>query len=204
MINTIIFDIGNVLLRFNPDSYIHGVYEKKTADRVYDVLFKSGIWGEIDRGVLSDEEMIQRFLKVDPSLEKEIRYIFAHMNGFTNYLKTSLPWLNRLKHEGYHLYYLSNYSYTMRNLTRGHELSVLDPMDGGIFSCDVKLLKPDPAIYELLLKRYALKAEECVFLDDTLRNVETAQQLHMKGIHVTSQSQAIQDLDVLLAKEKML
>jgi putative hydrolase of the HAD superfamily len=201
MINTIIFDIGNVLMRFNPEAYIHAVYETETADRIYDAMFSSGLWGEIDRGVLTDEQMIQRFLRVEPSLETEIRYIYTHMGGFTNELKASKPWLKRLRDEGFHLYYLSNYSFLMRSLTQ-HELSVLEQMEGGIFSCDVRLLKPDPAIYQLLMSTYHLKAEQCAFLDDSQRNVDTAVSLHMKGIHVLSQQQAIHDLDVLLQEEK--
>ena len=62
----------------------------------------------------------------------------------------------------------------------------------------VHLAKPDPAIYQTLLDRYGLKAEECVFLDDTVRNVEAAQALGIAGIVVTSQEQAKKELETLL------
>ena len=71
-------------------------------------------------------------------------------------------------------------------------------MDGGIMSYTVHLAKPDPAIYQTLLDRYGLKAEECVFLDDTVRNVEAAQALGIAGIVVTSQEQAKKELETLL------
>jgi len=71
-------------------------------------------------------------------------------------------------------------------------------MDGGIMSYMVHLAKPDPAIYQTLLDRYGLKAEECVFLDDTVRNVEAAQALGIAGIVVTSQEQAKKELETLL------
>ena len=71
-------------------------------------------------------------------------------------------------------------------------------MDGGIMSYTVHLAKPDPAIYQTLLDRYGLKAEECVFLDDTVRNVEAAQALGVAGIVVTSQEQAKKELETLL------
>ena len=71
-------------------------------------------------------------------------------------------------------------------------------MDGGIMSYTVHLAKPDPAIYQTLLGRYGLKAEECVFLDDTVRNVEAAQALGIAGIVVTSQEQAKKELETLL------
>ena len=81
--------------------------------------------------------------------------------------------------------------------------SVLDFVphtDGGIFSCKVKLTKPDPAIYKLLLERYGLRAEECVFLDDTLRNVNAAEALGIHGIHFQNLSQAKSELEVLLSE----
>ena len=60
--------------------------------------------------------------------------------------------------------------------------------DGGVFSCFEKITKPDPEIYLRLCKRYSLKPEECVFIDDTQKNVDAAQKLGMKGIHFTSQT----------------
>ena len=65
-------------------------------------------------------------------------------------------------------------------------------------SYTVHLAKPDPAIYQTLLDRYGLKAEECVFLDDTVRHVEAAQALGIAGIVVTSQEQAKKELETLL------
>ena len=65
-------------------------------------------------------------------------------------------------------------------------------------SYTVHLAKPDPAIYQTLLDRYGLKAEECVFLDDTVRNVEAAQALGIAGIVETSQEQAKKELETLL------
>ena len=71
-------------------------------------------------------------------------------------------------------------------------------MDGGIMSYEVQLIKPDLVIYQTLMERYDLQPEECVFLDDTVRNVEAAQALGIAGIVVTSQEQAKKELETLL------
>ena len=92
----------------------------------------------------------------------------------------------------------------MRARTWKNELSVLNLFDGGLFSCDVHLLKPDPAIYNLLLNQYALNPADSVFLDDSSANVKTAAKLGMHAIHVEKQLQAIQDLDRLLKEENDL
>ena len=71
-------------------------------------------------------------------------------------------------------------------------------MDGGILSYKVKLTKPDPEIYKLLLSMYSLKAEECVFIDDTPKNVDAAMKLGIKGIVYKTHEQAAGDLDKIV------
>ena len=76
-------------------------------------------------------------------------------------------------------------------------LDFLPLMDGGILSYQEKLIKPDPAIYQLLLARYGLKADECVFLDDTERNVVEAVRQGMAGILFRGREQAEEELKKL-------
>lgn len=76
-------------------------------------------------------------------------------------------------------------------------LDFLPLMDGGVFSYQEGLIKPDPAIYRLLLERYGLQAGECVFLDDTSRNVEEALEQGMAAIVFCSREQAAEELGKL-------
>lgn len=71
--------------------------------------------------------------------------------------------------------------------------------DHMIASCDVKLIKPDPAIYQLTLDRIGYQAQECVFIDDREINIQPAVDLGMHGIVCKSKEQAIEDLDKLLS-----
>ena len=73
-------------------------------------------------------------------------------------------------------------------------MDFLPYMDGGILSFQDKLLKPMPEIYHLILDRYHLKAEECVFLDDMQMNVEAAKRLGIHGICFENQAQAMEEL----------
>ena len=130
-------------------------------------------------------------------LEQEIRLVFSDLSTIVREYEGSVDWIESLKARGYHTYYLSNYGERIRR-EASKELSFLSHMDGGIMSYTVHLAKPDPAIYQTLLDRYGLKAEECVFLDDTVRNVEAAQALGIAGIVVTSQEQAKKELETLL------
>lgn len=70
----------------------------------------------------------------------------------------------------------------------------LPEMEGGILSYKDQLIKPEPEIYQLLLKRYGLKADESVFLDDTLVNVKAAEEQGIHGIHFLTKEQAEEEL----------
>ena len=90
--------------------------------------------------------------------------------------------VRRLKSHGYCVYYLSNIPQDVLDLLR--DRGVLDGFDGGVASCEVHINKPDPKIYKALLDKYSLKAEECVFIDDRLENVQAAFRLGFAGIQM--------------------
>jgi putative hydrolase of the HAD superfamily len=94
------------------------------------------------------------------------------------------------------LYYLSNmpvpYARTLERMN-----PFLSEFDGGIFSGDALLIKPEPAIYQCLQKRYALEPAKTVFLDDLLPNIQAAQAEGWHGIHFHSAAQAAQALQAL-------
>ena len=79
----------------------------------------------------------------------------------------------------YHVYYLSNYfEYLMQEAPQ--VLDFIPYTDGGVFSCHVKITKPDRRIYEILCEKYALDPRECLFIDDSSANCKAAESL---GIH---------------------
>ncbi|MBQ4401784.1 MAG: HAD-IA family hydrolase, partial [Synergistaceae bacterium] len=106
-------------------------------------------------------------------------------------------WLKSLKSRGYRLLYLSNYSRYVMNCNPD-VLDFLPLMDGGIFSCDVKLIKPDRRIYEALAEKYSLKPSECVFIDDLERNVKAGRDFGFQAIQFGTLSQTQRDLEKLL------
>ena len=91
-----------------------------------------------------------------------------------------LELLQALKAKGYRLYLLSNAATRQPIYWARAEASKL--MDGTLISAEVKLLKPDPQIYRTFLRKFALRPEECVFIDDTPINVEGALYENMAGI----------------------
>lgn len=197
MIKNIVFDIGNVLMKYDPKGYIYGAFERKTAERVFDAMFHYGFWVELDRGVMSEEEILAGFTQCCPDMEEQIRRMYDEMAGFCSAYSGTRPWLLRLKKD-YHLYYLSNYSLPMRQRTEAMLSSFLPLFDGGILSYTVKKIKPDPAIYSMLLDRYNLAPEQCVFIDDSADNVRAARSLGMKAL------QAKEPADTRIALDQLL
>ena len=200
MIRNIIFDIGNVLVDFCwMDHILRFGYGQETAVRIGRAMMQSPQWAEIDRGVWTMDELLDHFIANDPGIEQEIRTVFSDLGTIVREREGSISWIRSLKEAGYRVYYLSNFSRRVETEAAG-ELTFLREMDGGILSYQEQLIKPDRAVYELLMERYGLSAEESVFLDDTRENVEAAIELGMRGILVESQEQAKYRLQELLEK----
>lgn len=196
-IKNIIFDIGNVLTVFAWKEHFEKFgYDNKTVEKMANASVQSTTWCEYDRGVLSEEEILQTFIQHDPSIEKELRMALGSMEGMVKRVDYAIPWIKKLKEAGYHLYYLSNFS-EKAETDCAEALDFIPFMDGGILSYKDKVIKPEIQIYQLLLKRYGLKGEECVFLDDTAVNLPPAQGLGIQTIHFENKQQAIEELHKL-------
>lgn len=197
MIKNIIFDIGNVLAGFTWRDFFAGFgYDEETIERLAAATVKDPMWNEIDRGAWSDKELLEGFIRNDPSLEKELRRIFENIHGIVVKYDYAIPWVVSLKEAGYRCYYLSNFS-RKAHAECADALDFLEYMDGGILSYQDKLIKPDPKIYELLLDRFGLRAEECVFMDDTEKNLLQAEQLGIHTILFLDREQAVAELEKL-------
>lgn len=199
MIRNVVFDIGNVLAGFIWEEFYRSFgYPEEIFERLADATVRSSFWNEMDRGGLSDEELIEGFIKNDPSIEKEIREVFANVNGMIQRYDYAVPWIKELKKKGFHVYVISNFAHKA-HMDCIKALDFLEEIDGGILSYQVKLIKPAPEIYRLLCSKYDLKAEECVFIDDLPKNVEAAQKEGMQGIVFQDLKQAKEELEVLLS-----
>lgn len=173
-LKTVIFDIGNVLIRFRSLDFVRDRYGEEMGLRIANAMYGDGRWSELDRGVKSDEEILQSFMDADPSIPPEyIRWCFDHMAMAVLRCGYSIPWLRDVRKLGFRIMYLSNYSKHVMH-ARPEVLDFLPLMDGGIFSCDVKLIKPDIDIFRLFTDRFMLDPKECLFIDDRADNCEGA------------------------------
>lgn len=194
MIKTVIFDIGNVLAGFSWKEYFDRFsYSEEVKERIGKATVQSPVWNEYDRGNLSDEEVLEAFVENDPGIEKEIRESLSNISGMLVRYDYAIPWVKALKENGYQVLVLSNFSHKAV-VECGEVLDFLPFTDGGILSYKERMIKPQPEIYELLINRYNLTPEECVFMDDTLVNVEAAKKVGIHAIHFRNKEQAEKEL----------
>ena len=181
-IRTIVLDIGGVLVGFDFREFIMDkVHDEKLTLRIIKDTVKSPWWKEYDRGMMSDQEIMNKFCEGDPEIADTIRSTFADIHGMLTRREETIPWIQALERAGYQVLVLSNYS--SRALEGCPEANdFLAYVDGGILSFLDHLIKPDEAIYRLIMERYTLRPEETVFIDDTPENIDAALALGWNGV----------------------
>ena len=200
MVNTVVFDIGNVLIDFRWQGLFEDLgFTGEKYEAIANATVKSQWCNEFDRGCMELEEIVGKFTENAPKYEAEIRSIFDNMDNLLRGRGYADEWIRELKDRGCKVYILSNMSKPAHEVHSKGCMSFLDEVDGAILSYQEKMIKPDRCIYELLCDRFQIVPEEAVFLDDTLRNIEAAKEFGLRGIHFKTYEQAKAELDAMLA-----
>lgn len=197
MIKNVVFDIGNVLVDFRWREFLaEKGFDEPMMKRIIKASVASPYWDEFDRGALTEEEAMKAFLSIDPEIEEELYTAYKSIVGMLKKRDYAIPWVQKLKKAGFGVYYLSNYSKKAYDECRD-TIDFIPYTDGGILSFQELMIKPNPEIYRLLLSRFGLKAEECVFIDDTEKNVVAAKELGFAGIVFKTYEETVAQLEEL-------
>lgn len=190
MIKNIVFDLGNVLVKFDHLSYVYSLgYEGEFAEKVTKSVYSHPIWVNIDRGDYERfEDAIADFLaqnKDDFVTEEIAHHIFkGDWRSLFHLIEDTQQYLYELKNQGYKIYILSNFGKEGFEYVR-QQFSFFEATDGIVVSAHVKMVKPEREIYEYLLKAFNIKAHETIFIDDLPQNVQSANELGIHGILFT-------------------
>lgn len=186
MKDTVIFDLGNVLVSYDWVSYLDTFpYTKEIKERIANAIFKSPTWEDGDRGVYDEKTWLSAFINNDPSCEKEIRKVYKTLEGTIHRYEYTDALIQHFREKKYRIFFLSNYSQYLYERSK-KELSFIENFDGGVFSYAEKCMKPELSIYKILLERYNIKSSNVVFYDDREENVRAATSLGMEGVVFTS------------------
>lgn len=186
MIKNIIFDIGNVIFNFDFDR----VLAKFTSDPIeqkfiMENIYKSPEWtlySLIDTGLLDRESCIKLQCDRTNHVNDELIKRFWLTYNECGYIERRVIELIKYLRNKYKIYLLSNMNeYTCEYLKKSELFSVVD---GYILSYEVNQVKPYEGIYNTLMRKYDLISNECIFIDDNINNIFTANKLGIHGIHV--------------------
>ncbi len=182
MIKNIVFDLGNVILkgtpsivldRFNLDKELYNDIEKN--------FFSN--WNNLDLGLISLEEFFNQ-CKFKHRISENIKHKLIRYYEYRPMNNDVLALIHRLKINNYKIYLLSNNNKETVNHLR--KLPFYKDIEGEVFSCDYHITKPNKDIYKILLDKYNLLANECLFIDDNQNNIDTASDLGFKVIKFNS------------------
>ncbi|MBN8862854.1 MAG: HAD family phosphatase [Sphingobacteriales bacterium] len=195
-INTIIFDLGGVLIDWNPRYVFDDNYFESEEKRAY--FFNhicTNDWNEEqDAGrsiVTATQELVEKF----PEWETAIRDYYGR---WTDMLKSSIPDTVEIfralrQNDRFKIYALTNWQAGLFDIALVR-YDFLHWFDGRVVSGEEKTRKPFPEFYHRLLNRYEVDPAKAVFIDDNLRNVKAAQDLGIDSIHFQSPAQLQQEL----------
>ena len=182
MIRNIVFDMGQVIIRFDPkiflDRYDITEEDKQILNRE---VFRSVEWIMTDHGKMDETSAVNSIIpRIPPHLKKIASSLVREWYEPVIPVEGMEDFVRELKNEGYGIWLLSNAGFNQPAYWA--KVPVSECFDGTMISAEVGLLKPNPGIYRLFTERFGLVPEECLFIDDNPMNVEMAICCGWKGI----------------------
>ena len=172
-IKNIVFDMGNVLLAYAPEEYVHKIIsEPEAAQNVLKELFFGPEWVQLDAGAITEEQAVRQVQKRIPRYADSVQLAMDLWHSDLTPMEGMPGIIDDLKAGRYQIFLLSNTS--LRFLKYYRKVEMFRKLDGFVISAQEKLLKPDPAIYRRLCDRYGLAPQECLFVDDLQKNIDNA------------------------------
>lgn len=196
-ITAIIFDLGNVLVGWDARRLYNRLLPDPEAVDSFLKQIRFAEWNAKQDAGRPFREGVAELTDRFPQYSALIRaYDTDWEESLTGTVDETIEIVERLKQTGWSLFLLSNFSTEKFAIVR-HKYAFLDLFDDIIISGDHKLIKPDPGIFHLTLQRIHRQPEECLFIDDSFANIETARAIGFQTIHYHSPSQLKSELHKL-------
>jgi 2-haloacid dehalogenase len=197
-IDTVIFDLGGVLIDWNPKHLYRKIFEDEKEIDYFLSEICTPEWNEQQDAGRTFKEATEILVAQYPNFEKEIQAFYGRWKEMLGgVIEETVAILEQIhQNKSHRLVALTNWSaesfpYALENF------QFLQLFEGILVSGVEKMKKPDPKIYELILDRYQIDAQKSVFIDDSLRNIKGAETFGIKGIHFQSPEQLKVDLEKL-------
>jgi HAD superfamily hydrolase (TIGR01509 family) len=181
-LRNVIFDVGGVLVDWSPQKILDGFYADPAARMALaDALFLHPDWRALDRGDLSETDLVVNVSERTGRPVVELEALLDAMRASLLPKPATVALLRSLHLQGVPLYCLSNMPVSVYAYLRVRH-DFWDLFRGIVISGEVGMLKPEPEIYEYLLARFGLKAQDTIFIDDMPVNVAAARARGLQGL----------------------
>ncbi|MFH1978006.1 MAG: HAD family phosphatase [Candidatus Aenigmatarchaeota archaeon] len=198
MITTILFDVGGVIVEEEFKDFF-GQYEKETGfskQKLYEAIVDIDFWDMYNKGKATEdqlEEKIREKTNIDPKILHKIRTEWRHIIKPYPHM---IELVEKIK-KNYKVFCLSNVDKdTVKYINKNYP-DVYKVFPGCVLSCDVGMIKPDKEIFDYTLRKFGLKKEEVIFIDNYSHNTEAAESFGIKSIKFESHDQLVKELKML-------
>lgn len=198
----VVFDFGGVLFNWQPLDLIRAVLPQHAANatqaaevaaQVFQSFVPGSDWSEFDRGALAGDAVAARISARTGLPQADVARLMAAIPPHLVPLRASVDWLERLAAQGTRLHFLSNMPQPYAEfLLREH--AFLRHFHSGVFSCDVRQVKPNADIFHTTAAQLGLVPQRSVFIDDNAHNIETALGLGWRAVRFVDAAQAETEL----------
>lgn len=194
-IHNIVFDIGNVIVRWDPYLIVERAFgaDRTNADFVRSIFPGENVWLPLNKGEISAEQAMQRYRDKLNFSEAETDKLWQNVLASMDLIPGTVAMMDQLIKNGYRLFALSDNVHEIVSYLKS-EYDFWSRFEGVVISAEVALLKPDSQIYRHLLDTFDLNAEETVFMDDMQKNVDRAKSVGMAAMQFSTADQAKREL----------
>ncbi len=183
MFKNIVFDVGDVLLTFGIEEFVEDIFTScHEREDFVAKIFRGREWLMADRGELDEKELLERLLERYPYWKESIKEKVGRWEEIVEPIRGTVEIVKELKRDGdRRLFILSNFP--REAFSRAKEKNDFFTLFHGIVvSYEEGFIKPEREIYQVLLERYSLLANETLFIDDRLVNIRGAREMGIEGI----------------------
>jgi len=179
---TLLWDLGNVVVQWSPDEILRRLnFSEERSLYLRKSLFAHSDWLDLDRGVTTEAKVARRLVaESDLSLEQALR-CFEVVRDTLIDIEASVDLIRELAQADIPMYVLSNMS--LPNADYLKQRPYFELFKGVVISAEEKLNKPDREVFSRVLNRYTLDGDSVLFIDDTMENIETAENMGIHGLH---------------------
>ena len=187
----ILFDMGNVLVTYNPEWVIrHYTEDEELIREVKNIVFNSQEWFLLDAGLIEEEKAERNWMeRLSSDKARELAHL-SFQNWHLYNMKTipgTAEMIRAVKENGKEIYLLSNASMRLLSIYK-EVIPAVECFSGIFYSAAHKCVKPQDIIYERFLKEYSLKPSDCFFIDDLEENISAAKAVGISGAVMKSRT----------------